>query len=105
MTPEKRASRRQEDRTAERYNGAIVPGSGAGWKSKGDVRTHDFMIENKLKMKLDAKQFTVKAVDLRDLTKRARLEGRTPMTQFDLGGHSYVILVEADLLEMIGAEE
>ena len=105
MTPEKRASRKQEDRTADRYNGSIVPGSGAGWKSKGDVRTHEFMIENKLKMNPNAKSFTVKAVDLRDLTKRARLEGRTPLLQFDLAGHSYVILVEGDFLEKIGAHE
>jgi hypothetical protein len=78
--------------------------SGAGWVRKADVRTPDFMIENKTKMDPNAKSYSVRAVDLRDLTKRARLEGRTPLLQFDLGGHQYVILCEGDFLDMIGIE-
>lgn len=95
----------QEKRTAKTYGGTLNAMSGAGWMRKADVRTPDFMIENKTRMDVNAKYYSVKSVDLRDLTKRARLEGRTALLQFDLGGHRYVILNEDDLLELIGEEE
>jgi hypothetical protein len=92
----------QEHRTAERYRGSRNAGSGAGWVRKGDVRTQDFMIENKLKMDPDAKSYSLKAVDLRDLVKRARLEGRIPLMQIDLAGREYVVLTEDDFMEIMG---
>lgn len=104
-TPAQKMSDAQEKRTAKTYGGTLNAMSGAGWMRKADVRTPDFMIENKTKMSLDAKSYSVKAVDLRDLTKRARLEGRIPLLQFDLGGHRYVVLNEDDLLELIGEED
>ena len=45
------------------------------------------------------------AADLRDLTKRARLEGKTPVMQIDLGGHNYVVLREDDFLDTIGVKQ
>lgn len=99
-TEDQRRSDKQEKRTAERYRGSVTPGSGRGWKFKGDVHTEHFMIENKTR-RPDGKSYTVNAVDLRDLTKRAIMAGRTGLLQFDLGGHSYVILREDDFLEAI----
>lgn len=93
---------RQEKRTAEAYKGSRNIMSGAGWVRKADVRTEDFMIENKLKMDPDAKSYSIKAVDMRDLVKRARLEGRIPLLQIDLAGHRYVVLPEDEFLEIIG---
>jgi hypothetical protein len=101
MSDSKKASVKQERRTAEKYKGSVNAMSGAGWMRKADVRSEHFLIENKLKMDPNAKSYSVKAVDLRDLTKRARLEGRIPLLQFDLAGHRYVVLVEDDFLEMI----
>jgi hypothetical protein len=101
MSDSKKASVKQERRTAEKYKGSVNAMSGAGWMRKADVRSEDFLIENKLRMDPNAKSYSVKAVDLRDLTKRARLEGRIPLLQFDLAGHRYVVLVEDDFLEMI----
>lgn len=98
-------SRKQEKRTAERYNGSVNAMSGAGWMRKADVRTEEFMIENKCRMDPEAKSYSIKKQDLRDLTKRARLEGRIPLLQFDLGTHNYVVLVEDDFLDLIGVEE
>lgn len=95
----------QEKRTAEKYKGSRNVMSGAGWIRKADVRSEQFMIENKLKMNPDAKSYSVLAQDLRDLTKRARLEGRIPLLQFDLAGRNYVILVEDDFMEMIDDDE
>jgi hypothetical protein len=94
-------SKRQEERTAKAYNGSRNVMSGAGWVRKADVRSEEFMIENKLKMDPDAKSYSIKSVDMRDLVKRARLEGRIPLMQIDLAGHRYVVLTEDDFLEMI----
>jgi hypothetical protein len=98
-------SKKQEERTAKAYKGSRNVMSGAGWVRKADVRTEEFMIENKLKMDPDAKSYSVKAVDMRDLVKRARLEGRIPLLQIDLAGHRYVVLPEDDFLEIIGEED
>ena len=97
-------SKKQEERTAKSYNGSRNVMSGAGWVRKADVRTEEFMIENKLKMDPDAKSYSIKAVDMRDLVKRARLEGRIPLLQIDLAGHRYVVLPEDDFLEIIDEE-
>lgn len=104
-TESQKKSIKQEKRTAESYKGSRNAMSGAGWVRKADVRTEDFMIENKLKMDPNAKSYSIKAVDMRDLTKRARLEGRIPLLQIDLAGHRYVVLAEDDFLEMIDAED
>lgn len=104
-TPEQKKSQAQEKRTAKKYGGSVNAMSGAGWMRKADVRTDRFMVECKTKMDPNAKSYSVKAKDLRDLTKRARLEGRIPLLQFDLGTHNYVVLVEDDFLELIGVEE
>jgi hypothetical protein len=101
----KKMSTAQEKRTAKTYGGTVNAMSGAGLWRKADVRSDHFLIENKLRMDPDAKSYSVKAVDLRDLTKRARLEGRVPLLQFDLGGHRYVVLNEDDFLDMLGEEE
>jgi hypothetical protein len=95
-----KASRKQEDRTAGLYKGSRNAGSGSGWMRKNDVRSHDFLFENKLT--LNAKSYSIKHIDLRDLVNRAILEDRTPVLQFDLAGKRYVILTEDDFLEIIG---
>ena len=79
--------------------------SGAGYWKKNDVTTETLLIENKLKMNPDAKSYSIKAVDLRDLVKRARLEGRIPILQIDLAGHNYVVMTEDDFLDMSGLED
>ena len=79
--------------------------SGAGWMRKADVTTEHLLIENKLKMNPDAKSYSIKAIDMRDLVKRARLEGRIPLMQIDLAGHRYVVMTEDDFLDMAGLED
>lgn len=98
-------SKQQEERTAKAYKGSRNVMSGAGWVRKADVRTEEFMIENKLKMDPDAKSYSIKAVDMRDLVKRALLEGRIPLMQIDLAGHRYVVLREDDFLDICGVED
>lgn len=96
-------SKRQELRTADRYRGSRNAGSGSGWLRKNDVRSKDFLLENKFTT--NTKSFTVKFVDLKELEARAILEDRTPVLQFDLNNKSYVILCEDDFLEMVNKDE
>lgn len=93
-----RKSKRQERRTADTYRGSRNAGSGSGWLRKNDVRTIEFLFENKLTT--NQKSITLKEVDLRELTERAIVEDRTPVLQFDLAGRRYIVLNEDDFLEM-----
>lgn len=94
-----RKSKRQERRTADTYRGSRNAGSGSGWLRKNDVRTTEFLFENKLT--INTKSISLKEVDLRELTERAIVEDRTPVLQFDLAGRRYVVLNENDFLELI----
>lgn len=95
-----KTSRKQEKRTANTYKGSRNAGSGSGWMRKNDVRSVEFLFENKFTT--NKKSITLKEVDLRELVERAILEDRTPVLQFDLANRRYVVLVEDDFLEMIG---
>jgi len=94
-----KASKRQELRTADRYKGSRNAGSGSGWLRKNDVRSEQFLIENKLTT--GNKSYSIKSVDLKELEIRAIIEDRIPVLQFDLNGKSYVILVEDDFLALV----
>lgn len=94
-----KTSKKQEQRSARLYRGSRNPMSGAGWVKKNDVRSEDLLIENKFTD--NKKSYTIKSVDLVELTQRAVLEDRIPVLQFDLGGRHYVILNEDDFLSMI----
>lgn len=96
-------SRKQEKRSANTYRGSRNAGSGNGWMRKNDVRSTEFLIENKLTT--NVKSITLKEVDLRELRERAILEDRIPILQFDLSGRSYVVIVEDDFLELISEQE
>lgn len=98
-----KTSRKQEERTASAYKGSRNAGSGSGWVRKNDVRSHDFLIENKFTD--NKKSYTIKSVDLVELRERAILEDRTPVLQFDLTGRRYVILTEDDFITMAGLDE
>lgn len=94
-----RKSKKQEERTAQRYKGSRNAGSGSGWLRKNDVRSSDFLIENKFTN--NTKSYTLKFVDLKELESRAIMEDRMPVLQFDLNNKSYVVLMEDDFLEII----
>lgn len=92
-------SKKQEERTADRYRGSRNAGSGSGWMRKNDVRSQYFLIENKFTN--NTKSYTIKSVDLKELETRAILEDRIPLFQFDLNNRSYVVLTEDDFLDII----
>jgi hypothetical protein len=91
-------SRKQERQTADRYKGSRNAGSGSGWLRKNDVRSHEFLIENKFTD--NQKQYSVKLLDLIELQQRAILEDRIPVLQFEIQGKRFVILPEDDFTSM-----
>ena len=93
-----KSSKKQEKRTANTYKGSRNARSGAGWLRKNDVRSHEFLIENKLTE--NKKTITLKEIDLRELRDRALLEDRIPVLQFDLANRRYVVIIEDDFLEL-----
>ena len=93
-----RRSKKQEERTAEKYKGSRNVMSGAGWVRKNDVRTIDLLVENKF---TDKKSYSIQSQEMVKLARTAILEDRIPVLQVDLGGRSYVVLLENDFLEMI----
>ena len=96
-------SRSQEKRSASKYSGSRNAGSGSFWLRKNDVRSVEFLIENKLTVA--TKSITLKELDLRELRERAIIEDRIPVLQFDLSGRHYVVLVEDDFLAMIEQDD
>lgn len=96
-------SRKQEKRSANTYRGSRNSGSGNGWMRKNDVRSEEFLIENKFTTA--TKSITLKEVDLRELREHAILEDRTPVLQFNLANRNYVVLIEDDFLALINNDE
>ena len=95
-----RRSKKQEERTADKYYGSRNIMSGAGWVRKNDVRTIDLLVENKF---TDKNSYSIKSEEMVKLARTAILEDRVPVLQVDLGGRSYVVLLEDDFLEMLNA--
>lgn len=94
-------SRKQEKQTADRYKGSRNAGSGSGWLRKNDVRSHDFLIENKFTD--NQKQYSVKFKDLMELQQRAILEDRIPVLQFEIQNRRFVIIPEDDFTSLFDA--
>ena len=98
MNEKNKRSNKQEKRTADKYNGSRNVMSGAGWVRKNDVRTEDLLVENKY---TDKKSYSIKSEEMVKLARTAILEDRMPVLQVDLGGRSYVVLLEDDFLGFI----
>src|SRR5690606_38909356 len=90
-------SRKQEATVAERYRGSRNVMSGAGWKRKADVRTHDWLIECKT---TERKSYRLEDVELEQTRKQALQEGRRPLFMVELPSRTWVVLDEADFKEM-----
>lgn len=95
MTPPHiKKSRKQEKAAAKHYGGRTQPGSGSGWVYRNDVLTDRFLIENKRTD--NERSITIKADALRELRINATRLDRVALFEFQLGGHSYVVLHRDD---------
>ena len=92
----KRKSAKQEKRTAKEFAGKLTPASGAMWGAKGDVRTLDYLIENKY---TDANKYKLELKILEKIEKEALKDNfRTPILQVDISELSLVVLNHNDFL-------
>lgn len=94
----KRRSAAQERAVEDTYGGRRTPGSGSGWRKRGDVETNGFLFE--CKSTENKTQITIKDKDLRQVERRATPSGRVPVLTFDLDGRRYHILTDADFAEL-----
>lgn len=86
----KKKSKKQENRTAKEFGGLTQIASGAIDGMKGDVRTNDYLIENKF---TDSPNYTVDFKIWNKIFKEAiRDGGRTPLLQVDIRDTSVVIM-------------
>ena len=96
MTYIRKKSQKQEKRTAKEFGGSTQIASGALYFAKGDVRTDDFLIENKF---TDNDFFILKHSIWDKIRDEATRDGlRTPVMQVDIQEKSYII-IDVDILE------
>jgi len=90
-------SQKHEKRLAKKVDGSKTAASGAFWSRKGDVRSHDLLIEHKWTGK---KSFSIKALEVEKIVTEAIIDSRMPVFGISLNNKNYVLLTEDDFLEM-----
>jgi hypothetical protein len=90
-------SQKHEKRLAKKVGGLKTAASGAFWSRKGDVRSHDLLIEHKWTGK---KSFSIKAIEVEKIVTEAIIDSRMPVFGISLNDKNYVLLTEDDFLEM-----
>lgn len=95
----KRKSQKQEKRTAKEFGGRVTPASGALDGAKGDVRTADYLIENKF---TDEEFYKLDLAIWKKIEKEALRDSlRTPVMQIDIIDLSLVVMSLNDLSDTI----
>lgn len=94
----KEKSQAQERRTAKQLNGLPQIASGAIWAMKADVRTDEFLIENKY---TDTNFYTLNVATWEKIFKEATNDNlRIPLMQIDIKD-KYCIVCEESYLNML----
>ena len=85
---------KEERRLARRRGGVRQPGSGSGWRRRGDVREETILWEQKTA----SKSITLTETMWEEHRKRALLEGQIPKLHITLGRRKrrLVLMEEAD---------
>ena len=95
----KRKSKKQEARTAKEFSGKTQPASGALAGAKGDVRTEDYLIENKF---TDKSYYPLELCIWKKIEKEAIKDSlRIPMMQIDIIDLEVVIMTLNDLSDVL----
>ena len=76
-------SDRQEEATADRLGGSVQRGSGATENHKGDVKTRDWLVENKT---TEHASMSVKGSWLEKISGEARIAGKDPAVEIEIRG-------------------
>lgn len=94
----KEKSQHQEKRTAKQFRGLAQIASGAIWSMKADVRSDDYLIENKY---TDSDFYTLNIKTWNKIFKEATNDNlRVPLMQIDIKDRS-CILCEESYLDML----
>ena len=95
----KRKSQKQEKRTAKEFGGRVTPASGALDGAKGDVRTADYLIENKF---TDVSHYVLALSIWKKIEQEAIRDSlRVPVMQIDIQDLSIVLMSLNDLSDTI----
>lgn len=89
-TVHQRRSKIQERRAARDYAGSLTPGSGNGWRKKGDVHTELEMIELKTTLK---SRYPLDTKELRALWDHAILDDKIPVFEVEFADDSMTVVV------------
>lgn len=88
-------SQKQEKRTAKQFNGLTQIASGAIWSMKADVRSVDYLIENKY---TDSNFYTLNIKTWNKIFKEATNDNlRIPLMQIDIKDKSCIVCEESYL--------
>lgn len=86
----RKKSEKQEARTAQQLGGRTQIASGAIWTMKADVRTEQFLVENKF---TDSNYYSLKRAIWDKIEHEALNDSlRTPMMQIDIQDNSIVVI-------------
>lgn len=80
-----RQSRKQEEKEAKAVGGKRVAGSGSSWRSPGDIRTNQYLVECKFSYK---RSFTITRRMLEQHISRALSLGRDPCFIIEFRGET-----------------
>lgn len=95
--------REYEKQLAKEYGGKTSPGSGNHWAAKSDITAGKFLLEVK---HTTTGKYTLKSVDLNNLTKYAIRRGLIPAFQIGYYGKGeVVVLTNADFHHISEAKE
>lgn len=89
MVDHLKRSQRQEQDWADDIDGRTTPGSGNTWSRKNDVRSDRWSLELKTTA---AKQYSLKAADLRIAERNAIMDGREFAFGIEMAGSTWVVM-------------
>lgn len=99
----KKKSAKQEKRTSKEFGGIVTPASGAMWSAKGDVRTDNYLIENKY-TDSDSYKLELKILDKIGM-EALKDDFRVPVLQIDIQELHLVVLNYNDYQALFETDE
>lgn len=101
MNDKIKASRKSEKELAKKIGGKLKAGSGNTWKSKGDVSTERFLIDDKTSVSGDMKSYSINREKFYKHIKNATMERKIGLYRINMGkGKGLIILDENDFWEL-----
>ncbi|MFQ3675922.1 MAG: hypothetical protein SNJ64_05210 [Endomicrobiia bacterium] len=95
-------SKKSEKKLAKKINGKLKSGSGNTWRSKGDVVTLQFLIDDKTSIKAkEMKSFTINKEKFYKHYKDAIIENKIGIYRINMGNKGLIVIDENDFWELV----